>query len=56
MLGPVHTSDHSVIDALTALIAADRNLVSSNGADYAAKATIKKSDKALNAACPGVAS
>jgi hypothetical protein len=55
-LGRVHTSDQAVSTTLHSLIAADHALVTSNGADKAAKADIEKADKALNAACPGVAS
>jgi hypothetical protein len=55
-LGEIHTSDHSVGTTLDKLIAADRAIVSSDGTDTSAKAAIKGSDKALNKACPGVAS
>jgi hypothetical protein len=54
-LGKIHTSDQSVRATLTNLIAADRKLVSSNGKDKTATATIRKDDAALNVACPGVA-
>jgi hypothetical protein len=54
-LGQIHTSDHGVATTLSALMAADRALVKSNGADTAAKTEIKKADSALNAVCPGVA-
>ena len=55
-LGKIHTSDQTVSTDLTNLIAGDRKLVGSNGADAAAKTEIKKVDQALNTACPGVAS
>jgi hypothetical protein len=55
-LGAIRTSDHSVSTTLDKLIAADRALVSSNGSSKTAKTDIKGSDKALNKACPGVAS
>jgi ABC-type phosphate transport system substrate-binding protein len=51
----VHSSDHTVTTTLDALIAADQDLVQSNGSDKAAATTIKKSDHAINQACPGVA-
>lgn len=51
----VHSSDRTVTTALDRLIAADRDLVQSNGADKAAGTAIKKSDHAINQACPGVA-
>jgi hypothetical protein len=55
-LGEIHTSDHSVSTTLRSLVKADRALVTSNGADKAATSGIKKADKSLNKACPGVAS
>jgi hypothetical protein len=55
-LGQIATSDHSVRVTLDKLIAADRSLVNSNGSDHAAKTAIARTDKALNTACPGVAS
>jgi hypothetical protein len=55
-LGQIHTSDQAVSTSLHSLIAADQALVKSNGADKTAKADIKKADKSLNTACPGVAS
>lgn len=55
-LGQIATSDHSVRVTLDKLIAADRSLVNSNGSDHAAKTAIARADKALNTACPGVAS
>jgi hypothetical protein len=50
------TSDHSVQGTLDKRNAADRALVNSNGGDHAAKAAITRADKAVNTACPGVAS
>jgi hypothetical protein len=55
-LGQIHTSDHSVSATLRSLVKADRSLVKSKGADKAAKSGIRKADKSLNKACPGVAS
>jgi hypothetical protein len=55
-LGQIHTSDQAVSTTLHSLIAADHALVTSNGADKAAKTDIKKADNSLNTACPGVAS
>jgi hypothetical protein len=55
-LGQIHTSDHSVSTTLHSLVKSDRALVKSNGADKAAQSGIKKADKSLNKACPGVAS
>ena len=55
-LGQIHTSDRTVSTTLRSLIRADRALVKSNGADKTAKTGIKKADKSLNKACPGVAS
>jgi hypothetical protein len=54
-LRAVHSSDHSVIGTVDQLIAADQELVHSNGSDKAAAAAIEKSDHTLNQACPGVA-
>jgi hypothetical protein len=55
-LGQIHTSDHSVSTTLHTLVKDDRALVKFNGSDKAAKSGIKKADKSLNKACPGVAS
>jgi hypothetical protein len=55
-LGQIHTSDHSVSTTLHSLIREDRALVKSKGSDKSAKSGIKKADKSLNKACPGVAS
>jgi hypothetical protein len=55
-LGKIHTSDHAVSSSLHSLIEDDRALVKSKGSDKAAKSGIKKADKSLNKACPGVAS
>ena len=55
-LGQIHTSDHSVSTTLHSLIKEDRVLVKSKGSDKSAKTGIKKADKSLNKACPGVAS
>jgi len=55
-LGQIHTSDHSVSTTLHSLIKEDRALVKSKGSDKSAKTGIKKADKSLNKACPGVAS
>jgi hypothetical protein len=55
-LGQIHTSDRAVSTTLRSLIRADRALVTSDGADKTAKTGIKKADKSLNKACPGVAS
>jgi hypothetical protein len=55
-LGQIHTTDHSVSTTLQSLIKADKALVKSKGSDKAAKTGIKKADKSLNKACPGVAS
>ena len=54
-LRAVHSSDRTVTSTLHRLIAADQELVHSNGSDKAAGTTIKKSDDAINRACPGVA-
>jgi hypothetical protein len=54
-LGEVHTADPAVSATLHSLMVADRALVKSNGADKTATADIKKADKSLNTACPGVA-
>ena len=54
-LGQIHTSDRSVATTVGRLTAADRALVDSKGADRSATKAIAKADKALNAACPGVA-
>jgi hypothetical protein len=51
----VHSSDRRVIATVDQLAAADQELVNSNGSDKAATAAIKKSDHALDQACPGVA-
>jgi len=55
-LGQIHTSDHTVSTTLRSLIKDDRALVKANGDDKTAKTGIKKADKSLNKACPGVAS
>jgi hypothetical protein len=55
-LGKIHTSDRAVSSTLHSLIEDDRALVNSKGSDKAAKSGIKKADKSLNKACPGVAS
>ena len=55
-LGQIDASDHSVRVTLDKLVAADQALVNSNGSDHAAKTAIARADKALNTACPGVAS
>jgi hypothetical protein len=54
-LRAVHSSDHAVIQTVDRLVAADQDLVHSNGSDKAAATAIKKSDHTLNQACPGVA-
>jgi hypothetical protein len=54
-LGQIHTSDGSVATTVRRLIAADRALVDSKGADRSATKAITEADKALNVACPGVA-
>jgi hypothetical protein len=55
-LGQIHTSDHSLAERLSDLIAADQALVNSNGSDHAATKSIAKDDAGLNKVCPGVAS
>jgi hypothetical protein len=55
-LGQIETSDHPVRVTLDTLVAADRALVNSNGSDHAATTAIARADKALDTACPGVAS
>jgi hypothetical protein len=55
-LGEIHSSDSSVQHTLASLVAADKNLVKSNGSDKADSTTIKKDNAMLNKACPGVAS
>jgi hypothetical protein len=54
-LGQIHTSDRSLGEELSDLVAADRALVHTNGSDRAATKSIAKDDEALNKACPGVA-
>jgi hypothetical protein len=51
----VHTSDAAVSATVDRLIAADQDLVKSNGDDTSATAAVKKADDTLNQACPGVA-
>jgi hypothetical protein len=53
-LASIRTTNYAVRAAVTKLVPADRALVSSNGSDHAATATIKKEDAALNRSCPGV--
>jgi hypothetical protein len=53
-LGGIHDGG-SRQATVTSLIAADKDLVSSEGRDPAAAATIKGDYKTLNDACPGVA-
>jgi hypothetical protein len=55
-LGQIHTSDHSLAQQLSDLIAADHALVNANGSDHAATKSIAKDDADLNKVCPGVAS
>lgn len=52
----VHSSDRSVMADVSRLIAADTQVISSNGIDKKATNTIAKTDKMLDEACPGVAS
>jgi hypothetical protein len=53
-LGQIHTSDRTVGGTLTRLIAADKELVKSNGGDRSSSSAITRADAALNGACPGV--
>jgi hypothetical protein len=55
-LSQVKAPDHALSDTLDQLVAADHSLVASSGQDSAAAAAIKKTDGALNRACPGVSS
>jgi hypothetical protein len=51
----LHTSDRTVMTTVGRLVAADQDLVKTNGDDKPAAAAIKKADKTINQACPGVA-
>ncbi len=51
----VHSSDTAVMAAVGHLVAADQDLVRSNGDDKPAAAAIKKADQTIDQACPGVA-
>jgi hypothetical protein len=55
-LGQIKTSDSELAQRLSALIAADQQLVHSNGSDHAATKSIAKDDADLNKVCPGAAS
>lgn len=54
-LGALQSSDHRVTATVQQLVAADRDLVQSDGSDKAAEAQIKTSDHTIDQACPGVA-
>jgi hypothetical protein len=54
-LRDLHSSDTDLMATVSKLETDDEDLVKANGADKLAAAAIKKDDKAINSACPGVA-
>ena len=53
-LTQLHSTDTAVINTVSAVVAADRSLVKSNGSDHAATKAIKAGYAKLDQACPGV--